>query len=283
MRNLLNWLGLSGIVLLVACPITSQAQTPSPLQEWQYSGGLILQRMFESDMPTLSAVAGLGAELQPAYEGSRAYKVRGGPIFDIRYKDLAFVSTGDGIGYNLVHRRGLELGLSLAYDLGRQERLDYSNLRAMGDKRLSAVPKAFITWVVSDHFPLVVRADVRQLLREGGGAVGDLGLYMPMPGSSARMAVFVGPSVTMANRLYLRDLYGVTNSQSIGSGHPIYDIQHAGIDAYGLGVMATWHLTRHYLFNFDAAANRLGHVTALSPIVERTSSYVMAVSLDYRW
>jgi hypothetical protein len=135
--------------------------------EWQYSGGLILERMFESEAPEIHAVLGAGTELQPAYDGSRAYKVRGGPAIDVRYHDVVFISTGDGIGYNFVHRRGLEAGVSLAYDLGRKERLDFSNLTGIGDKAMSAGPKALVSWVVSDRFPVVVRSDLRYLLRTG--------------------------------------------------------------------------------------------------------------------
>ncbi len=259
------------------------AQTPSPLQEWQYSSGLILERMFESPVPDIRAVAGVGAEVQPAYEGSRAYRVRGGPAIDVRYKDVAFISTGDGVGYNLAHRRGLEVGVSLGYDLGRKERLDYGNLTGMGDKPMSAVPKWFLTWVVSDRFPLVLRSDVRHLLRTGGGTVGDIGAYLPLPISSPRFAAFVGPSVTVASRRYLRDLYGVTSGQSIASGHPIYNVQNAGIDAYGFGLSATWRLSHHYLLNIDGAINRLGHEAADSPLVERPSARMLALSLDYHW
>jgi outer membrane scaffolding protein for murein synthesis (MipA/OmpV family) len=239
--------------------------------------------MFESDAPDVHAVLGIGAEVQPAYEGSRAYRVRGGPAIDVRYKDVAFFSTGDGVGYNLVHRRGFEVGASLTYDLGRKERLDYGNLTGTGDKRLSAVPKGFVTWVVSDRFPLVVRADVRHLLRTGGGTVGDFEVYLPLPGSSERFVAFLGPSVTVANRHYLRDLYGVTSEQSIASGHPIYNVQNTGVDALGLGLSASWRLSRHYLLSIDGAINRLGHEAADSPLVERPSARVLALSFDYRW
>jgi outer membrane scaffolding protein for murein synthesis (MipA/OmpV family) len=283
MGQRIEWRALWGFLVLALIACAANAQTPSPLLEWQYSGGIILERVFEPTPPDFHAVVGLGAEVQPAYEGSRAYKVRGGPALDIRYRDLAFVSTGDGIGYNVIRRRGLELGLSIAYDSGRKERLDYGNLRGMGDKPISAVPKVFVAWVVSDRFPVVVRADVRQLLRSGGGTVGDFGFYLPTPGSSERIAFFVGPAVTVASRHYLNDLYGVTASQSMASGHPIYDIHDAGVNAYGVGLMATWRLTRHYLLNFDGAVNRLGHETLNSPIVERASSHVIAVSIDYHW
>lgn len=271
------------IAMLWVLASAVHAQTPSPLQEWQYSGGLILERMFESDIPDVHAVFGLGAELQPAYDGARAYKVRGGPAIDVRYHDIVFFSTGDGLGYNLVHRRGLEVGVSLAYDLGRKERLDYDNLRGMGDKPLAAVPKSFVTWVVSDQFPMVVRADLRYLLRTGGGLVGDVGIYMPMPGSSERFAAFLGPSVTLASRHYLQDLFGVTSQQSLASGHPVYTVRSSGVDAVGLGLSTTWRISPHYLLNFDGAINRLGHEATESPLAERSSAHVLTLSLDYHW
>jgi outer membrane scaffolding protein for murein synthesis (MipA/OmpV family) len=271
------------LLAMLIFSVAGHAQTPSPLQEWQYSGGLILERMFESEAPDIHAVLGAGMELQPAYDGSRAYKVRGGPAIDVRYHDVVFISTGDGIGYNFVHRRGLEAGVSLAYDLGRKERLDFGNLTGMGDKPMSAVPKAFVSWVVSDQFPIVVRSDLRYLLRTGGGLVGDVGVYAPLPGSSERFAAFLGPSLTVASRRYLQDLFGVTSEQSLASGHPVYTVSGVGINAYGLGLSASWRISRHYLANFDGAMNRLGHEAADSPLVERPSAHVLTLSLDYHW
>lgn len=266
-----------------AAPPATNAQTPSPLQEWQYSSGLILARMFESDLPEFRVISGIGSAIQPIYDGSRAYRVLGGPVINVQFKDIAFISTGDGIGYNAVHKRGLQLGVSIAYDLGRKEREDHTNLIGMGDKPVSAVPKLFGAWVVSQEFPLVIRGDIRHLLRAGGGSIADLGAYFPLPGSSSHLAMFIGPSITVANRRYLQDLYGVTNQESAGSRHMAYSIRQSGIEATGLGFSATWTLSRHYLVNVDAAVNYLGHLPADSPLVERASGHVAALSFDYTW
>jgi outer membrane scaffolding protein for murein synthesis (MipA/OmpV family) len=276
-------LGSLFVLLCLAASPDAIAQTPSPLQEWQYSSGLILARMFEPEMPEFRAITGLGGALQPVYDGSRAYRVKGGPAINLQYEDIAFFNTGDGLGLNLVHRRGLQLGVSMTYDLGRKERDDYANLRGMGDKRLAAVPKLFGTWVVSQDFPFVIRSDVRHLLRAGGGNIADLGAYLPLPGSSSRFALFLGPSITVANRRYLRDLYGVTEQQSIVSNHPAYSIQQSGIEAMGVGLSATWTLSPHYLVNLEGAINYLGHLPADSPLAERDSGHVVAVSFDYAW
>src|SRR5258706_3669838 len=268
---------------LFAVPTAIVAQTPSPLQEWQYSSGLILARMFQPELPEFRVIAGVGSAIQPIYDGSRAYRVRGGPVINVQFKDVAFISTGDGIGYRLVHNRGLQLGVSIAYDLGRKERDDYTNLIGMGDKPVSAVPKLFAAWVVSQKFPLVIRGDIRHLLRPGGGSIADLGAYFPLPGCSPRLAMFFGPSITVANERYLQDMHGVTNQESETSRHAAYSIKHSGIEATGLGFSATWTLSRHYLLNVDAAVNHLGHLATDSPLVERASGHVVAVSFDYTW
>jgi outer membrane scaffolding protein for murein synthesis (MipA/OmpV family) len=277
---------LSRFLLVLACftaPAALFAQTPSPLQEWQYSSGLILANMFEPDQPEFRVIAGVGSAVQPAYDGSRAYRVRGGPVINVQFKDIAFISTGDGIGYNVLRKRGLQLGVGIAYDLGRKERDDYTNLAGTGNKPVSAVPKLFATWVVSRQFPLVVRADIRHLLRDGGGSIADLGAYLPLPGSSSRLAMFFGPSITVANKRYLRDMFGVTNQDSASARHPEYSIRQGGIEAVGLGFSATWTLSRHYLVNVDGAINHLGHLPADSPLVERDSGRVLALSFDYTW
>jgi outer membrane scaffolding protein for murein synthesis (MipA/OmpV family) len=276
----------SRFLIFLACftaPTAVIAQTPSPLQEWQYSSGLILARMFEPDLPEFRVISGIGSDIQPVYDGSRAYRVLGGPVINVQFKDIAFISTGDGIGYNLVHKRGLQLGVGIAYDRGRKERDDYTNLTGTGDKPLSAVPKLFGTWVVSPEFPLVIRGDLRHLLRAGGGSIADLGAYFPLPGSSSHLAMFLGPSITVADKRYLQDLYGVTNQQSASSRHVAYSIGQSGIEAAGLGFSATWTLSRHYLLNIDAAINHLAHLASDSPLVERASGHVVALSFDYTW
>src|SRR5580658_968167 len=97
----------------------------------------------------------------------------------------------------------------------------------MGDIPAAPVGKLYGTWVLSKKFPLILRADVRQFIGGAEGAVGDAGVYMPLPGSSKTFAMFAGPSITLATHHYLQTLYGVTPEQALASGHPAYD-PHAG-------------------------------------------------------
>ncbi|HEY2591545.1 MAG TPA: hypothetical protein VGI35_08130, partial [Steroidobacteraceae bacterium] len=78
------------IVLLAGGTRPARSQTPSPLQEWQYGGGIILAQLFEPNVPEWRTVLGLSAEVAPLYDGSKPYRVQGGPVIDVRYYNTAF-------------------------------------------------------------------------------------------------------------------------------------------------------------------------------------------------
>ncbi|MDP9084579.1 MAG: MipA/OmpV family protein [Pseudomonadota bacterium] len=276
---------LGGLVLLVAGfqPRGAGAQTPSPLQEWQYSGGLILARLFEADLPRFRTVLGVAGEVQPVYDGARAYRVQAGPVINIQYRDVAFITTGEGIGYNVLRGDHYQVGLGMTYDLGRKMKDDYANLRGMGDIGAAPVAKVFGAWVLARKFPLILRVDARQFVGGAQGAVGDAGVYLPLPGSSKTFVMFAGPSITLATHHYLQTLYGVTAQQALASGHPIYELDHAATSAAGVGFSATKFMTSHWLLNLDAAISQIRGSASRSPLVERRTQRVLALSVDYQW
>jgi len=276
-----RWAALIGALWTMA-PASAPAQTPSPLQEWQYSGGIALEKLFEPGRPDWRVVTGVAVVDRPLYDGATLTRTSGGPVINIRYKDLAFASVGEGIGLNLVHGDHYRGGLALTYDLGRLESNDVSHLYGLGNIDRAPALKAFYSYAISQSFPMVVRADVRQLIGGADGMVADIGAYMPLPGSSRHLVMFAGPSYTYADHLYMRKAFGVTTSQSIASGYPVYDA-HAGSDAVGLGFSATSFLTEHWLLNFDGAVNRLLGSAAYSPITQKTTQHVVALSLGYSW
>jgi outer membrane scaffolding protein for murein synthesis (MipA/OmpV family) len=272
------------IAMFFACNArVIMAQTPSPLQEWQYSGGVILARLFEPDLPKFRTILGVAAEVQPVYNGSHAYRVQGGPDINIYYRDIAYFATGDGIGYNFLRGDHYQVGLGLAYDLGRKMSDDLSNLHGMGDIGAAVGGKFFASWVLSKKFPLIMRVDAREFFGGVDGGVADAAVYLPLPGSSRKFVMFAGPSITLATRYYMQNLYGVTPQQSLASGHPVYEIPHAGTSAAGVGFSATKFVTDHWLLNLDTAISQIRGSPAHSPLVERRTQRVLAVSLNYQW
>jgi len=270
-------------LLLCLCARGAWAQTPSPLQEWQYSGGIILARLFQPDLPRFRTIVGLAAQAQPVYDGARAYQVRGGPVIDVYYRDIAFLNTGDGLGVNLLRGDHYQFGLSMTYDLGRKQSQDFANLHGMGDISPAPVAKLFGTVVLSRKLPLILRVDARQFIGGAQGAIGDVEIYTPLPGSSKRFVMFAGPTLTLATRRYMQALYGVTPEQAAASGHPAYQILHSGTVAAGVGFSATKFIGDHWLLNLDAAFNQLRGSPKRSPLIEETNQRALVLSVDYQF
>jgi outer membrane scaffolding protein for murein synthesis (MipA/OmpV family) len=269
-------------MLWAGVPSTALSQTPSPLQEWQYSGGIVLERLFEPDLPEWRVVLGVAAEAKPLYDGASLSRVQGGPVINIRYRDIAFVSVGEGVGVNLLHGENYRAGVLIGYDLGRRVSDDLGHLRGLGDIGRAPAVEAFASYAISKEFPLVLRGDVRQIVGGADGLVADVGAYMPLPGSSKKLIMFAGPSVTYANHRYLQKEFGVTPAQALASGYPVYDA-HAGTNAMGLGFSATRFITDHWLINMDAAVDRLLGSARESPITQRTVQRALALSFAYTW
>ena len=272
----------SALVLSVCLSGAAWSQTPSPLQEWQYSGGIALEKLFEPNLPDWRVVLGGAAEYHPLYDGASLTRTQGGPVINIRYKDFAFASVGEGLGLNLIHGEHYRGGLALCYDLGRLVSNDVSHLEGLGDIKRAPGIKAFFSFAVSKSFPLVVRADVRQILGGADGLAADLDAFMPLPGSSHRLIMFAGPSITYADHRYTQREFGVTPAQSAASGYPVYDA-HAGADAVGFGFSGTVFLTDHWFIDVDTAVNRLLGSASDSPITQNRVQHVLALSLAYSW
>jgi outer membrane scaffolding protein for murein synthesis (MipA/OmpV family) len=283
MPNILRSIAILALVLFACLPHGAQAQSQSPLQEWQYDGGIILARLFEPDLPEWRDIAGVAAEVQPVYNGARAYKVGGGPVVNIYYRDVAFFSTGEGLGYNFLRGDHYQIGVGLTYDLGRDQKLDGANLNGMGDIKAAPVGKLYGSWVLSKKFPMILRVAARQYIGGAQGAVGDASVYLPLPGSSKTFVMFAGPSITMGTAHYLQTMYGVTEQQALSSGHPAYDITRAGTSDAGVGFSATKFFGKHWLINLDSSISQVRGTPARSPIIEQRTQRVLALSFEYHF
>jgi len=275
----LAWLAL---LLCICVPRMAISQTPSPLQEWQYPGGTILEKIYEPNQPDWRVVLGAAVAAMPRYDGAQPYRVSPGPVVVILYKDIAFASVGEGLGVNFLRGDRYRVGISLGYDLGRPMSDDYSHLHGLGDITPAPVVKLFGSYVVSAQFPLIVRADIRRVVGGADGLLGDLEAFMPLPGSSKTFIMFAGPSVTFANRQYNQKVFGVTADQASASDYPVYSA-HGGAQAVGLGFSATRFVTPHWLVNVDLAWNHLLESANDSPIIQAPVQGVIEFSTAYRW
>ncbi len=269
-------------MLCVCVPRTGWSQTPSPLQEWQYPGGTILEKLYEPNLQDWRVVLGGAVAAMPRYDGARSYRESPGPVIVILYRDIAFASVGEGLGVNLLRGDHYRAGVSIGYDLGRPMSDEYEHLRGLGDIRPAPVIKVFGSYVISKKFPLILRADVRRIVGGADGLLGDIDFFMPLPGSSKTFIMFAGPTVTFSNRQYTRKAFGVSAAQAAASAYPVYDA-HGGLTAAGVGFSASRFMTQHWLINADLAWNRLLGSASDSPITQSTVQGVVEFSTEYRW
>jgi outer membrane scaffolding protein for murein synthesis (MipA/OmpV family) len=274
---------LVGVLAIAAIPLSASAQTPSPLAAWQYGSGILLEQYFEQpQIPTWRIRFGPALTFQPRYDGADSYHVLAGPSIDIRYKDEYFLSTGEGLGMNFLTGPNWRVGISMSYDLGRRSADDLDHLHGL--ENINAAPSIHLLseYVISKSFPLVLRADLRRSIGGDRGVVGDLGAYMPMPGSSRTFHWFAGPTVTIADSQYMNSWFGVTPGESARSGLRTYNAS-AGVKSVGFGISATWMINKHWFVNGNTAIEQLVGSAANSPITQRSTSAVVAVSVDYNF
>jgi outer membrane scaffolding protein for murein synthesis (MipA/OmpV family) len=277
-----RWYAYLALMLCVCVPRIVWSQTPSPLQEWQYPGGTILEKLYEPNLEDWRVVLGAALVSEPRYDGGLAYRVSPGPVIVVLYKDIAFASVGEGIGVNLLHGEKYRVGVSVGYDLGRPMSDDYRHLYGLGNIDPAPVVKVFGSYVISKEFPLVLRADVRRIVGGADGLLGDFSFFMPLPGSSKTFVMFAGPSITFSNRQYMRKVFGVSADQAADSAYPMYNA-HGGFTAAGMGFSASYFLTSHWLINADLAWNRLQGSASASPITQSNEQGVIEFSTEYRW
>jgi outer membrane scaffolding protein for murein synthesis (MipA/OmpV family) len=255
---------LLGLGILAICA-PARAQTPSPLAEWQYSSGIQLQRLFEPTVPTWQTELGLGAQFNPIYDGAGRYETEPGPVIDIRYKDIAFASTGEGIGANLFSFRHVRFGAAISYDLGRSPHVDGESLSGLGTIHPAPEIKIFADYTLAKWLPIDIRVDARKQLGATNGYIGDVGAYMPLPGSSAKFAWFAGPTVTVADNRYMNGYFGISNHQAAQTRYPRYKAS-GGFKSAGLGISAVYFVNPHVIISLNGAFDRLLGSAADSPI-----------------
>ena len=272
-------------IVAIAAVLASaaQAQTPSPLPEWEYSAGIPLRQYFEPNPPKWDVTVGMSAQLQPKYDGSQQYHVLPGPTIDVRYYDLAFLSTGEGLGINIFHGKRYRVGAALTYDLGRTDLYGFeppglNRLRAVGGVPPGPEIKLFGEYVL---FPVVLRLDVRRALGGYNGWVGDFSAYMPVVGSR-KFFVFVGPSLTFVDGNYMQNYFCITEAQAQQSGLPAFRAV-GGLKQVSLGSSATWFFSGHWFANSVLAVDRLLNDAARSPTTEQKTQYAFGLTVGYEF
>lgn len=271
---------LSRAVMLVFVALAfvapAAAQTTSPLAYWQYSAGEVLAPI---GGPTAEwrGVVGVGTTVRPAYQGARRFVLQPDLLFDLRYRDLFFLSDGDGLGVNLLHGRTYRAGIAMAYDLGRADDYD-GHLRSLHN--ISPAPEAKLFGEVA-LLPVVLTGAVRKGIGGHDGYIADFGAYLPLPIGKS-ITVFLGPSVTLADSTYMKAYFGVTPSQAAGGPLPAY-APGGGLKSAGFGITAVDLVTETWFVEADLGFTELLGDAARSPVSLNDTQLSLGVHLGYRF
>lgn len=257
------------------------AQTPAPLAEWQYSVGIPLEKLFEETVPEWQVRLGAAAMLRPRYDGSSNYIVIAGPSVDIRYRDIAFASIGEGLGVNVLRGKNWRAGIALSYNLGRRAQENQPLLAGMQNINPAPEAKLFADYAISKEFPLVLRVDARRSLGGSDGWIGDIGAYLPLPGSSETFYWFAGPTMSLADSRYMNAWFGVSAAQA-RPGRPQFSPS-GGIRSYGIGISTVWYFEKHWFTTADAAWLQLVGDAARSPLTQKATGGAFDLSINYEF
>ena len=272
--NLTKFFPLLILFLCIFAQAKLFAQTPSPLANWQYSAGEVMAKLGDP-LPDWKIMLGMTGSAVPSYEGSDKYKIMPGGFLDIRFRDIAFISTGEGIGVNLLRGMTYRAGISAGYDLGRKNN-DDEGIKGLGELSPAPEIKAFAQVFI---MPVALTVDVRRAIGGHNGWIGDFGFYMPLSGSTS-FVLFAGPSITIADRTYMDSYFGVSQTQSVKSKLPEYKAN-ACMKNVNFGITTLYYLTEKIFFISEAAYERLLFDAADSPVSKKDDQFTADLSIAY--
>lgn len=262
------------VLALSLAPALAHAQS-SALTQWQNSPGIVL-RPLGGPIPDWSVTLGGGIAVMPAYEGSNSMRLEPAPDVDVRYKDLAFASLGEGIGVNLLRGTNYRAGVALSYDIGREHTLA---TRLEGTRNIDAAPvaKAFAQYA---FIPVIFTADVAQALTSYQGLTANLAAYMPVVGNET-VQIFLGPEVTFADSRYMEAYFGI-NPQNTDAQSHFHDYSaDGGVKDAKFGASGFYHFDDHWFVNGDLGIERLLGSAAGSPIVQTRWALTAVATVNY--
>lgn len=257
---------------LLSLPSFAYAGTKATMASWQYSAGEVMAKT-SGPVAKWRFTGGLTGVMMPAYEGSDKMEIAPGAFFDLRYRDIAFLSSGEGIGINLLRGDTYRAGVAMNYDPGRDDDSD-SHIDNMGDIAFAPEANAFAQIYV---MPLALTLDVKRTIGGMDGWSGNLGAYMPLS-FGRKFLLFAGPSLSVADQNYMNRGFGVTESQSADSGLTEYDAK-AGIKNVNFGITAIFFLTERWFISAEIAYERLLFDAADSSLTQNKNQLAGDISI----
>jgi outer membrane scaffolding protein for murein synthesis (MipA/OmpV family) len=239
---------------------------------------------------------GLGAVVQPRYEGSEHYRTRALPLLQVELSNGLFLS-GLSAGWHLSQQPALEFGPLLTVHPGRH----YSGsgpvlggvnnslapAGAMGNRRLAGMDDidARLTGGVFLNYDLNPRLRLTNTVLYGAGGDGlswELGVQQLATDMQSRHRVSLTGGLTVVNRDYNSTFFGVDRDAALATGMRPYQAD-GGVKDVFLRARWNWALSPSWILSSSARVSRLTGDARRSPLVERPTQFSISTGLAYRF
>ncbi len=249
---------------------------------------------------------GLGAVVEPYYQGGRARRTRALPLVQLEWSNGVFIA-GMTAGMHLSQQPGLEYGPLLAYHAGRDSdgmgasaggvtyqsipgRINPSGgageggadgLAGMDRIRGALQAGGFINYSVTPALRLT-NSVLYGAGREHDGMIWSVGVQHSAPDLSAHHRLTWSLGATWANTNYNASYAGVNPGEASNSGHRAY-LAGSGVRDVYLGAGWNWALSPSWMLVSRARVTRLQGDARNSPLVQRPTNLSISSGLAYRF
>lgn len=208
---------------------------------------------------------GAQGRVLPTFEGADKTTFSLAPIFSISPSGgpNRFRSAEEGPSITLFETNGWRGGVTGRFVRARDMSDDRRALNGLGDTSFSVEPGLFIEYYPFEF--LRARAEIRRGFGGHDGFVGDLGLDVVNRFGPVTLAV--GPRLSLADKEFSQEFFGVNAAQSLASGLPVYSPE-GGVRSYGAIANLAWKATDQITLNSFARYDRLAGDIASSPLVK---------------
>jgi MipA family protein len=224
-------------------------------------------------------VVGLGLRAGREYTGSDERRTSVLPGIDYQWQNGFFAGFQNGIGFNASRQRGMDYGLRLTADFGRDESSS-PVLRGLGD--IDARPELGAFFNFSPAAGIALNSSLRYGSgNERDGLLLDVGASWRVPLSQS-LIFNTGVAATWANASYTQEYFGINRAQSQRSGYGI-NLPDAGIRDVRLGAALTYLITPSWSLTGAISHSELQGDARRSVIVREKGATTGLVVVGYRF
>lgn len=254
------------LTLLVMAGRDAGAGSYSDWENWMSSATAVRPSVFGERR--FSNNIGGGFAYGPVYLGGTAYEFKPLPLLDTEYAGRLFVSTQQGIGYNLWRSRSSRIGPRITWDFGRDSADDAALAGTTDIDPAIEVGLFWESYIRSWRF----RADVRKDFGDGHGGMLVNGEAAVAGRWSKEISLILGARTTYMDDSYAKSYFGTSSFTA-----------EAGLRDVNAFVQLVYDLPKGFYISGEGRGTYLLSASSDSPISETDNYFTGALMAGYRF